>query len=95
MNLQRVYAIAARKFASLRRDKRMFGFIVIMPALQILLFGWAIGGTPTDLNVIVVDDGPDENSAIFIGYIGDAFAEPTLQIFVLGRRAFLKFFSRF
>ena len=74
MNFQRVYAIAARKFASLRRDKRMFGFIVIMPALQILLFGWAIGGTPTDLNVVVVDDGPAEQSAIFIGYIegGDA-----------------------
>ena len=74
MNFQRVYAIAARKFASLRRDKRMFGFIVIMPALQILLFGWAIGGTPTDLNVVIVDDGPAEQSAIFIGHMegGDA-----------------------
>ena len=74
MNFQRVYAIAARKFASLRRDKRMFGFIVIMPALQILLFGWAIGGTPTELNVTIVDDGPPEQSAIFIGHIegGDA-----------------------
>ena len=74
MNLQRVYAIAARKFASLRRDKRMFGFIVLMPALQILLFGWAIGGTPTDLNIVIVDDGPAEQSAIFIGHVegGDA-----------------------
>ena len=69
MNFQRVYAIAARKFASLRRDKRMFGFIVLMPALQILLFGWAIGGTPTDLSVVVVDDGPAEQSAIFIGHL--------------------------
>mgnify|MGYP001454932269 FL=1 len=69
MNFQRVYAIAARKFASLRRDKRMFGFIVLMPALQILLFGWAIGGTPTDLSVVVVDDGPAEQSAIFVGHL--------------------------
>ena len=69
MNFQRVYAIAARKFASLRRDKRMFGFIVLMPALQILLFGWAIGGTPSDLSVVVVDDGPAEQSAIFIGHL--------------------------
>ena len=69
MNFQRIYAIAARKFASLRRDKRMFGFIVLMPALQILLFGWAIGGTPTDLSVVVVDDGPAEQSAIFIGHL--------------------------
>ncbi|SVD04321.1 uncharacterized protein METZ01_LOCUS357175, partial [marine metagenome] len=47
----------------------MFGFIVLMPALQILLFGWAIGGTPTDLSVVVVDDGPAEQSAIFVGHL--------------------------
>ncbi|MDP6906195.1 MAG: ABC transporter permease [Candidatus Thalassarchaeaceae archaeon] len=70
MNFHRIYAIAARKFASLRRDKRMFGFIVIMPALQILLFGWAIGGAPTGLDVIVVDEGDNEaRSAIFIGHL--------------------------
>ena len=70
MNLGRIYAIAARKFSSLRRDKRMFGFIVIMPAIQILLFGWAVGGPPTDLDVVVVDDGTDSaRSAVFIGYL--------------------------
>ena len=49
LNITRVGAIAGRKFASLRRDKRMVGFIVIMPAIQILLFGIALGGTPTGL----------------------------------------------
>jgi ABC-2 type transport system permease protein len=58
MNLGRIHAIAARKFASLRRDKRMLGFIVIMPAIQILLFGIAIGGAPTGLDFAVVDEGP-------------------------------------
>ena len=69
MNGGRIYAIAARKFASLRRDKRMFGFIVLMPAIQILLFGWAIGGTPADLNVVVIDEGPAERSAIILGHL--------------------------
>lgn len=69
MNRQRIWAIAARKFASLRRDKRTFGFIVIMPALQILLFGWAIGGTPTDLHVVVVDDVGNAQSAALIGHL--------------------------
>lgn len=69
MNFQRVYAITARKFASLRRDKRMFGFIVLMPALQILLFGWAIGGAPTDLNVVIVNDEKGEQSDIFINHL--------------------------
>ncbi|MDP6899406.1 MAG: ABC transporter permease [Candidatus Thalassarchaeaceae archaeon] len=69
MNFTRIYAIAARKFATLRRDKRMFGFIVIMPALQILLFGWAIGGAPTGIDVIVIDDGPPAQSAVMIGHL--------------------------
>ncbi len=56
MRWDRVYAISARKFASLRRDKRMFGFIVLMPAIQILLFGIAIGQAPSGLDFAVVDD---------------------------------------
>ena len=58
MNFTRIRAIAARKFASLRRDKRTFGFIVVMPAIQIVLMGIAIGQTPTGLDIAVIDDGP-------------------------------------
>lgn len=58
MNWARVWAIAARKFSSIKRDRRMFAFIVLMPAIQILLFGYAMGATPTDLNVITVGEHP-------------------------------------
>ncbi|MCS5537705.1 MAG: ABC transporter permease, partial [Candidatus Poseidoniaceae archaeon] len=58
MNWGRVKAIASRKFSSIRRDHRMFAFIVIMPAIQILLFGFAIGASPTDLEVITVGEHP-------------------------------------
>lgn len=58
-DLGRARAIAARKFSSLRRDHRTFAFIVAMPALQIVLFGLAIGGTPTGLGFAIVDEGPD------------------------------------
>ena len=54
MNFNRIKAIAARKFSSIRRDHRMFAFIVMMPAIQILLFGFAIGASPTGLEVITV-----------------------------------------
>ncbi|PXF27167.1 MAG: hypothetical protein CXX70_00870 [Methanobacteriota archaeon] len=56
MKMERVHAIGARKFASLRRDKQMFGFIVLMPAIQIILFGIAIGQTPYDLDFGVIDE---------------------------------------
>lgn len=63
MNWNRTLAIAARKFASLRRDKRMFGFIILMPAIQIILFGVAIGGTPTGLDFAVIDDSSNSRGA--------------------------------
>ena len=70
MNFGRISAIASRKFASLRRDKRMFGFIVLMPALQILLFGIAIGQSPTGLDFAVIDDTEGPVGPIVIGHLG-------------------------
>jgi ABC-2 type transport system permease protein len=36
----------------------MFAFIIMMPAIQILLFGFAIGASPTNLDVITVGEHP-------------------------------------
>ena len=74
MNFQRVYAIAARKFSSLRRDKRMFGFIIIMPAIQILLFGIAIGQAPTNLDFAVINENTSDTGTMIVEYLeeGDA-----------------------
>lgn len=72
MNAGRVYAIAARKFASLRRDKRMFGFIVLMPAIQILLFGIAIGQAPTGLDFAVIDESNNGFGTLIIDELHDS-----------------------
>ena len=72
MELRRAHAIAARKFASLRRDKRMFGFIVIMPAIQILLFGIAIGQAPSGLAFAVVDEQRGAISEAILGELNDS-----------------------
>ena len=69
-DISRAYAIGARKFASLRRDKRMFGFIIIMPALQILLFGIAIGQSPSGLDVAIINNGTNEMSENFSSSMG-------------------------
>ena len=72
INFTRVGAIAGRKFASLRRDKRMVGFIIIMPAIQILLFGIALGGTPTGLDVAVIDEGPAQLSTAVLAELNQS-----------------------
>ena len=59
LRFNRIYAIAARKFVSLRRDKRMFGFIVIMPALHEV---FAEGNHERELEFSVKDrDADGEN----------------------------------
>ena len=48
----------------------MLGFIVIMPAIQILLFGIAIGQPPTGLDFAVVDNGPEGMGEVVIEELG-------------------------
>ena len=72
MNFARIRAIAARKFASLRRDKRTFGFIVIMPAIQIVLMGIAIGQVPTGLDIAIINDGATGMGAIITDHLMDS-----------------------
>ena len=40
--LSRTLAIAAKEIVQLRRDRLTFGMIIGIPALQLLLFGYAI-----------------------------------------------------
>ena len=58
MNKNRVFAITKRKLRSLAGDPRTLVFVCVMPAVMMLLFGFAIGGQPTNLAVIGVGDHP-------------------------------------
>ncbi len=47
----------------------MFGFIILMPAIQILLFGIAIGQAPTGLDFAIVDEGPGDIGTIVVEHL--------------------------
>lgn len=63
MNKNRVFAITKRKLRSLAGDPRTLVFVCVMPAVMMLLFGFAIGGQPTNLTVIGVGDHPGMDPA--------------------------------
>ena len=44
MNLDRVLAIAKKNLRSLRRDRRTFAFIFMVPFMMMLVFGYTFGG---------------------------------------------------
>eukprot|EP00698_Gefionella_okellyi_P025014 TRINITY_DN901_c0_g1_i1.p1 TRINITY_DN901_c0_g1~~TRINITY_DN901_c0_g1_i1.p1 ORF type:complete len:513 (+),score=119.78 TRINITY_DN901_c0_g1_i1:805-2343(+) len=64
-------AMFIRKMSSLLKDWRMLIFVLAMPALQIVLFGIAIGGNPIGLNLAVVNKDVGVDYGFFSFNIGD------------------------
>jgi ABC-2 type transport system permease protein len=54
-SLQRIAAIAGKEFKQLSRDRMTFGMIVMIPLVQLLLFGFAINTVVRDIPVGTVD----------------------------------------
>src|SRR5919106_6644799 len=52
--LRRSYAMLVKEFIQLRRDRVSFAMIVMIPLLQLMLFGYAINTTPRDLPTAVL-----------------------------------------
>src|SRR6476620_5598361 len=46
---RRSYAMVIKEFIQLRRDRVSFAMIVMIPVMQLLLFGYAINTTPRNL----------------------------------------------
>lgn len=53
--LKRIFAIAAKEIIQLRRDRLTVGMVVGIPALQLLLFGYAINTDVRHLSAAVAD----------------------------------------
>ncbi|SFM69779.1 ABC transporter permease [Marinobacter zhejiangensis] len=53
--LRRILAIIAKELTQLRRDRMTFGMVVMIPLIQLLLFGFAINTNIRHIPVAVVD----------------------------------------
>ena len=62
----RVFAVMAKEFVQLRRDRITFGMILMLPIMQLLLFGYAINMDPRHLPAAVIsyDHGNLGNAVI-------------------------------
>jgi ABC-2 type transport system permease protein len=63
---RRLFAIVAKEFIQLRRDRLTFAMMVGIPILQMALFGYAINGDPKQLPTAVVahEQGPFTRSIV-------------------------------
>src|SRR5437870_13167802 len=62
---RRSYAMVVKEFIQLRRDRVSFAMIVMIPVMQLLLFGYAINTTPRNLpSAVLVQEDPDRGRSI-------------------------------
>jgi ABC-2 type transport system permease protein len=66
LSLNRVLAVLNKEFIQLTRDRLTYAMILVMPVIQLLLFGYAINSDPRDLPtaVLVQDHGPMARSTL-------------------------------
>jgi ABC-2 type transport system permease protein len=66
LSARRLFAIVAKEFIQLRRDRLTFAMMVGIPIVQMALFGYAINGDPKQLPTAVVahEQGPFTRSLV-------------------------------
>ena len=59
-SLARFRAVLVKEFIQMRRDHITFGMMIVLPIVQLMLFGFAINADPRHLPTMVevVDNGP-------------------------------------
>ncbi len=62
----RIYAILSKEFTQLKRDRMTFGMIVMIPLIQLMLFGYAINTNVRHIPVGVVDQSETALSRVLL-----------------------------
>jgi ABC-2 type transport system permease protein len=66
-SLERFWAIVVKEFIQMRRDRLTFGMVVVIPLVQLVLFGYAINSDPKRLPaaVVLADNGPQGRTLLY------------------------------
>jgi ABC-2 type transport system permease protein len=65
-SISRILAVFSKELAQLRRDRMTFGMVVMIPLIQLILFGYAINTNVRDIPIAVVDQSQTGISRILI-----------------------------
>src|SRR3954470_1581684 len=78
---RRSVAMVIKEFIQLRRDRVSFGMIVMIPVMQLLLFGYAINTTPRHLpTAVLMQEDSDLSRSILKALQNTAYFEFTRQV---------------
>src|SRR5271154_5910592 len=71
-SFERIFAILAKEFLQMRRDRLTLGMIVGVPIMQLFLFGFAINLNPKDLPTAISIDDPGTFGRSIVAALGDS-----------------------
>ncbi len=78
---RRTYAMLAKEFIQLRRDRVSFAMIIAIPVMQLLLFGYAINTTPHHMpTAVLVQEDSDLSRSILKALENTAYFKFTRQV---------------
>ncbi|GFN21834.1 ABC transporter permease [Thermanaeromonas sp. C210] len=66
MNFKRIWAIARKEFIHIRRDPRTIALILLMPVMQMFLFGYAVSTNVEHIKTVIWDQAKDQRSREFV-----------------------------
>ena len=65
-SLRRIWAILLKELIQLKRDRTTLGMIVLIPIMQLLLFGYAINSNPKNMPTAILSE---DNSVITRSFV--------------------------
>ena len=78
---RRTYAMLVKEFIQLRRDRVSFAMIVMIPIMQLLLFGYAINTTPRNLpTAVLIREESDLAHAVLKAFENTQYFRFTRQV---------------
>ncbi len=78
---RRSYAMVIKEFIQLRRDRVSFAMIVMLPVMQLLLFGYAINTTPHNLpTAVLLQEDSDLGRSILKALENSAYFRFTYEV---------------
>jgi ABC-2 type transport system permease protein len=80
-SLRRTNAMLIKEFIQLRRDRVSFAMIIMVPLVQLLLFGYAINTTPRDLpTAVLLQENSDVGRSILKALENTRYFKVTRQV---------------
>jgi ABC-2 type transport system permease protein len=64
--LTRVWSIVLKELIQIRRDRRTLAIVLLLPVMQLVLFGYAINTTVDHIATVVLDQSRDAQSRSFV-----------------------------